>query len=86
MKALRLTKEWHSPTGILRPGEYAIPKGISMTLARCARADGAGEIIAAASFLSTISTSVDAAFAGKRKGTAPENKRGRDAPENKSEV
>lgn len=83
MSTLRLTKEWRSSRGVLQAGDYAIPKAITMTEARCARADGAGEIIAAASFLDTP---IDAAGTGKHKGSAGENKRGRPAPENKSEV
>jgi hypothetical protein len=45
MKKLKLTRAWSMGSGLLQPGEYAIPAQVSMTVARCARADGAGTIV-----------------------------------------
>ncbi len=42
---LKLTKPWAAPQGTLPPGEYDIPGRLSMTHARCAVIDGAGEIV-----------------------------------------
>jgi len=41
---LILKKDWIGPKGVLYAGEYAIPRKISLAHAKCARADGAGEI------------------------------------------
>lgn len=78
MKTLRITKPWPTAKGFTPPGEYRIPADVSLAHAKCARADGYGEIVEAASFRKR----------GRppRKTAAPENKVGRPAPENKSEV
>jgi hypothetical protein len=78
MKTLKLSKPWPSGKGLMQPGDYRIPADINLTLARCARADGAGEIVEAASFRKPAKPS--------RKAPAPENKADGPAPENKSEV
>lgn len=41
---LVLTKPWPGPNRTMQPGEYAIPRDISLSLAKCARNDGAGNI------------------------------------------
>ena len=79
MKTLKLTRGWYSPRGLLPAGTYAIPADISMTLAKCARADEAGEIVEGAS------APADDGRARRKRG-ASENKRRGEAPENKSEV
>lgn len=74
MPKLIVKAPWPAPNGVLAPGEYAIPAQISMTLAKCCRADGKGEIVR------------EAAEGGEpfRKTGAPENKaRGR-APSRKA--
>lgn len=58
----------------MQPGEYSIPVDISMTYAKCAVADGHGEIIEAATFRNPRAT----------KTPAPENKSLQSAPETKS--
>lgn len=45
MSKLKLHKDWPGPRGIMHAGEYDIPRVISLAHAKCARADGAGEII-----------------------------------------
>jgi len=45
MSKLKLYKDWPGPRGIMHAGEYDIPRVISLAHAKCARADGAGEII-----------------------------------------
>ncbi len=47
MRKLKLDRAWNGRTGVLEPGVYAIPADISLTLAKCARADGAGSIVKA---------------------------------------
>jgi len=42
---LKLNKAWDCSAGVLEPGLYAIPGQISETLAKCAVADGAGQIV-----------------------------------------
>jgi|GEM_PF-3942384 len=46
MAKLILKKDWPGLRGMMKPGEYTIPGDISLSHARCARADGAGEIVA----------------------------------------
>jgi hypothetical protein len=75
MKTLKLNKPWSVSKQILQPGDYCIPADISMTHAKCAQADGAGEIVETASFP-----------APSRKGPAPENKAMEPAPENKADL
>jgi hypothetical protein len=41
---LILKKDWIGPKGVLYAGAYDIPRKISLAHAKCARADGAGEI------------------------------------------
>jgi hypothetical protein len=56
---LILHRAWPSPTKILQAGTYEIPRDISLSLARCARADAAGDIVTsyeAAPSPETIST------------------------------
>lgn len=62
----------------MQPGDYRIPVDISPTLAKCARADGYGEIVEAASFPKR----------GRppKKQAAPENKLGDTASENKADL
>lgn len=50
MAVLRLHREWPGPKGMMKPGDYAIPAEISRIHAKCARIDGAGEIVQAATF------------------------------------
>jgi hypothetical protein len=78
MKTLRITKPWPTAKGFTQPGEYRIPADVSLAHAKCAKADGYGEIVEAASFRKR----------GRppRKSAAPENKAGKPAPENKAEV
>lgn len=45
MPKLKLHKDWPGPRGIMHAGEYDIPRVISLAHAKCARADGAGEIV-----------------------------------------
>lgn len=45
MQKLKLYKDWAGPRGIMHAGEYDIPRAISLTHAKCARADQAGDII-----------------------------------------
>jgi len=45
MQTLKLNRRWDSGKGVLEPGEYRIPVQITHTLAKCASADGAGEIV-----------------------------------------
>jgi hypothetical protein len=82
MKTLKLTRDWDSPGGLLPAGSYAIPADISMMLAKCARADGSGEIVEGASVAEAPADHSRA----RRKLVASENKRRGEAPENKSEV
>jgi hypothetical protein len=42
---LILHRAWSAPTKILQAGTYDIPRDISLSLARCARADAAGDIV-----------------------------------------
>lgn len=44
MPKLILSQSWRNATRAFEPGEYEIPRDISMTDAKCARADGAGRI------------------------------------------
>lgn len=69
MAKLVIRAPWPGPRGMIPPGEYAIPGQISMTHAKCARADGKGEILREAA------TDGTAPFrAPPIKGPAPENK------------
>jgi hypothetical protein len=82
MKTLTLTRDWDSPRGLLPAGSYSIPADISLTLAKCARADGSGEIVEGAS----VAEAPAGDGRARRKRGASENKRRDEAPENKSEV
>jgi len=56
---LVLHRAWPAPTRIMQAGTYDIPRDISLSLARCARADAAGDIVTsyeAAPSPETIST------------------------------
>jgi hypothetical protein len=55
----------------MQPGDYAIPTEITRSLAKCAVADGAGEIVEMKPFRAA------------KKGPAPENKLAAPAPETK---
>ena len=79
-----ISSAWGGPNGDLEPGDYSIPGEIALVHAKCARADGAGEIIARGNFPEPPANAGKGA--GKRKAGAAENKRRVDAPENKSEV
>lgn len=70
MQKLRLTKAWPAPKTVMQPGEYFIPDDISRTLAKCAVADGAGEIVETLPFR-------------QQKQPAPENKSAAPAAETK---
>ncbi len=74
---LKLNREWRSQALIMTPGVYLIPKKISRTLAKCAVADGAGQI-----------EEVEAVkkHRASRKSTAPENKAIHAAPNDKAAV
>ncbi len=45
MVKLKLLKDWAGPKGIMHAGEYDIPRQISLTHAKAARFDMAGEIV-----------------------------------------
>lgn len=62
----------------MQPGDYRIPADVSPTLAKCARADGYGEIVEEANFRKRGRPS--------KKQAAPENKLADSAAENKADL
>ena len=80
-KSLKLTTNWQAKSGLMQPGEYRIPGEISLAFAKCAVADGAGEIVEAPSFRQRGRPK-----GSGRKGAAPENKAGGPAPDNKASM
>lgn len=42
---LVLHRAWPAPTKVMQAGTYDIPREISLSLARCARADACGDIV-----------------------------------------
>jgi len=78
MKKLKITKAWPSGNGLMQPGEYRIPGDVSLSHAKCAQADGCGEIVEAGNFRKR----------GRppKKQAAPENKLGDPASGNKADL
>ena len=74
----KVTKNYHGRNGVLTPGEYRIPRDISLGDAKAARADGFGEIIQDAAPATEGAPAMGPApFSGD--GGAPETKEQRPA-------
>lgn len=66
MAKLILKKDWPGLRGIMKPGQYRIPQDITLGLAKAARGDGAGEIVADSESATPLPPSATNAPAGGR--------------------